>query len=208
MWLGQNQEDRIIKEYFGSRIGSLLSIGENDGVTYSNSRNLILEGWGGVLVEPAPEAFKRLSKLYEDPNIFSDVILVNKAICHENGKVKFYDSGEHAIRGTTSLLSTVKPSEMDRWPGVPFEEKEVDCITVESLLNDYCPIPMFDLIMIDCEGFDYDILCQLNFTNLYTSCVCVEWNSIDGDKYDKVMFDQGFKLIHTNRENKIYGFVK
>lgn len=201
--LSQNGEDRIIRDYFKGT-GMCLSIGENDGVTYSNVRNLILDGWGAVLVEPAPEAYKRLSKLYEDKDTFSDVTLVNKAICDGSGTVKFYDSGEHAIRGTTSLLSTVLPQEMDRWPGVPFEEMEVECITVSELLKEYCPLPMFDFVSIDCEGHDFFILTQLDFSKLYTSCVCVEYNSIDPEKYIAVMEPQGFKLIHKNAENLIF----
>ncbi len=34
----QNQEQQVILDYFGNKVGRLLSIGENDGETLSNSR--------------------------------------------------------------------------------------------------------------------------------------------------------------------------
>ena len=41
----QNNEEQVILDYFGNKIGNLLDIGANDGITLSNSRKLIELGW-------------------------------------------------------------------------------------------------------------------------------------------------------------------
>jgi FkbM family methyltransferase len=201
MSYSQHNEELFITEYFRGYTGTLLSIGENDGITYSNVRELILRGWEGYLVEPAPEAFKRLQALYKD-NPF--ITLINKAIGTTGGPVKFYDSGEHVVRGTTSLLATVIPSEMDRWPDVPFQEIEVDGIPIENLVDYIMSNAPIEFISIDAEGMDFYILQNMPFDRLGTKCVCVEFNGKNFGAFNAVMKPQGFKLIHENSENLIF----
>ena len=56
----QNNEEELVRAYFSdkdTKTMCLLDIGANDGETFSNSRQLILDGWNAVLVE---QALKRL----------------------------------------------------------------------------------------------------------------------------------------------------
>ena len=120
----QNGEQLIITRYFqGRERGVLLSVGENDGTTLSNSRALMLDGWHGILVEPSPAAFYKLCETYGAPECdrnleqvaVGNAILVRAAITTQNGPVDFYDSGTHLKKGDVALLSTTRPEEMDRW---------------------------------------------------------------------------------------------
>ena len=56
--------------------------GAFDGVTGSNSRALILQGWGGVVIEPDPRTFARLQSLYEDR---TDVFCLQRALSDRVG---------------------------------------------------------------------------------------------------------------------------
>ena len=95
----QNQEQEIILNYFGDKVGTLLSIGENDGETLSNSRALILNGWSADLVEPAPLTYKKLNDLY----ITNDkVSTIECAICDYTGLLSFWVSGEHLGKGDSA----------------------------------------------------------------------------------------------------------
>ncbi len=47
----KRNEEQVILDYFGNKIGNLLDIGANDGITLSNSRKLIELGWSGDLIE-------------------------------------------------------------------------------------------------------------------------------------------------------------
>jgi FkbM family methyltransferase len=117
-WYAQNNEDEVICKYFEGRTGVLLSIGENDGYTFSNALALIDRGWAAVLVEPSPTAFKKLEELHgANPNIK----LFNVAVTTEASEADYYDMGHHVDETDTSLLSTLKPEELKRWEGVEFK---------------------------------------------------------------------------------------
>jgi len=47
-------------EYWGDRVGFLVDVGANDGITFSNSRALLERKWKGMLVDPNPTAFRLL----------------------------------------------------------------------------------------------------------------------------------------------------
>ncbi len=204
----QNQEESIIKHFFESpagniKPGTLLDIGANDGQTLSNSRALILKGWSGVLVEPDPLAFKKLHKLYGD---IPTVGCYQAAIGNETGDFEFHSTGDHLGRGDTGLLSTLKETELARFPGTVVSKTEVKVYK----WSDFYALPSvrnikFKFISIDAEGMDLDILKQINFIDTETVLVCVEWNSKDRHLYDQVMYPFGFRIIHLNGENIIYG---
>ena len=81
----QYREDLIVFDYFNGKVGNLLDLGANDGITFSNSRLLIENGWGGVLVEASPLTFKKLETLYENS---SKVICVEKCLSKEKLKTR------------------------------------------------------------------------------------------------------------------------
>lgn len=194
----QNREQEVILDYFKDKTGTLLSVGENDGVTFSNVRALMEIGWAGVLVEPSPTTFQKL-KLNSRG---FDCQLLNVALGTIDGPVKMWDSGTHLNKGDHGLLSTMSPTDRDKWAAsTEFKEIEVQCCTYQTLLN-ASKIKAFDFISIDAEGYDYDILRQIDLSN--TSLVCVEWNSKPEEKerFDALMV--GFKLIYTSGENLIY----
>lgn len=181
---------------------NLLSLGENDGVTFSNSRELIELGFRATLVEPAPIPFAKLRNLYVNND---NVNCFNFAIGETTGKSKFYDSDSHLKNGDTSLLSTLIPSEIDRWKGTQkFEEIEVDVVTFQDFMNLYSPYRVYDFISIDIEGADFAALSQMNLISMKTSVVIVEWNSVDFDKFDEYFKHMNFSLVHKNGCNLIY----
>ena len=64
MFYGQNKEDEIINNLIVSKYGadfkgSVLDLGANDGITLSNSRFFLENGWRGVLVEAGKLPFQK-----------------------------------------------------------------------------------------------------------------------------------------------------
>lgn len=197
----QNKEEEAILKYFGDFKGTFLSIGENDGETLSNVRQLALNGWCGVMVEPAPTAFAKLKRLY-DGHRKGCFYLYEVAIANHNGKVILHDSGSLFNKGDTSLVSTIKKEETDRFKSVlSYSEVEVKCLRWKTFLNRLY-VKKFDFVSIDCEGIDADILDQMDVSDV--KCLCIEWN---GHQELKTRFDkkmEGFKVIYTSGENLIY----
>ena len=167
MRYSQNNEQDIILQYFGTRKGFFLDIGANDGITLSNTYALQLQEWKGVLIEPSEEAFNRIKAS-------SGVQKFNVAIGTEDGHCTFHEMGNHLNAGDVSLLSTIKKTELKRWPGVEFKERMTEVWTYKTLLK-HSSFKFFDFISIDAEGVDYEILEQIDLK--YTDMVCIEHNS-------------------------------
>jgi FkbM family methyltransferase len=168
MYSQRNQEQYIL-EYFGEHKGRFLDIGAYDGVTFSNTRQLFLNGWDGVCVEPAYEPFHALLAVYgSDPG----VILVNKALGEHEGDIDFWEGVggvDHAGAVSTAMISHRKV-----WEGTAhFHHKIVEQITYDMLLSEHgCD---YDFINIDAEGYSLRLLELLPFDRcVKLKCVCVE----------------------------------
>ena len=61
-----------------------------------------------------------------------------------------------------------------------------------------CPIKKFDLISIDVEGFDYDVLSQINLESVGCKCLCVEFNGKNKDGFVNYVNQFGLRLISEN----------
>jgi FkbM family methyltransferase len=202
----QNDEERVILEYFGDRKGTFLSIGENDGTTFSNVRALAERSWSGICIEPSPKAFKRLSSLYTNNRLVDTYKL---AIATYDGVIVLHESGNLVSQQDTSLVSTVIPEEKKRFEGaVQYEAVEVQCATWQSFSEDL-PYKAHDVISIDAEGMDLDILKQMQTLRTldFASLVCIEWNGDEelAKEYSYILMrDQGMHLRYTSGENLIY----
>lgn len=192
MSYSQNSEEQTILDHFGDRTGTFLEIGAFDGVTLSNCRALAEKGWKGVLIEPSPKMFEKLVKNYEG---FSDMQLLDYGIG---------DGKDHVFYDNVNGLGTTKKSELDRWVGsgqeyvtTSIKTKTFDHFFRENIFE-------YLFISLDAEGMDYEILTQMDLTHLGCEMLCVEWNSIDKDKYVNYVADYGMKLKAENAENLIF----
>jgi len=201
MYHSQNKEAEYVVNYFGSYKGRLLDIGANDGITFSNSYDLIQIGWKGVLVEPSPKAWYRLSKLYSG---VSGVEIVNCAITNNTGTGILFDSGPHIKKGhDIGIVSTMNIDETERWKEtVSFTEETIRTTTYK----DSGITGLFDFISIDCEGSDVDVLKQLDIRQLGCRCICVEHNSNISIMSEIISYciPMGLKnILYKNAENII-----
>jgi FkbM family methyltransferase len=205
----QNNEEEVIRNYFSTEDPKslcLLDIGANDGETFSNSRQLILDGWKAVLIEPSPKAFAKLKTLYPRN---AKVKLKQFAIFDRTGEVTFHESGSwNEDESDIALLSSVKESELKRWGNrVSFDATTVKCYTFQDfLMNENLTSTKFDFISIDAEGVDWEILNQIDLNQIGCKCLCVEWNGID-DLYSKMVDyckKHGMREHSKNPENLIF----
>lgn len=192
----QNSEDDFIADYFGNQTGTLLSIGENDGTTLSNSRLLILKGWRAHLVEPALEPFRKLQELYKANPL---VKLHCCAIGDRDYEGTLLVSGSHLSDKDSGLLSTLVPEETKRWKGTEFNRQACDVFQYDTLFNGH----KFDFISIDAEGYDVQILYQIPLTD--TRCLIIEWNGNYNVRRSIELFCEGYglKVVKENAENLI-----
>lgn len=189
MIYSQNGEDLIISEYFGEFKGHLLDIGANDGITFSNSRLLIQKCWKATLIEPS-RAYEKLKKLYDGKRQWQQITTINVGISNNKASEIWYEL-------TDSLLSTKHKELADKW-GIPYILSIVDFIPYSHIPQ---PPNGYDFINIDTEGEDWNILQQIDLTNV--KCLCVEYGKHETlitrycEKYN-------MKLLHRNGENLIF----
>ena len=203
----QNNEDEIIFDYFkvmypeNEGIRTMIDIGANDGKTFSNSLLFVENQWKCTLIEPSKRAFKLLHDLHSNkPN----VILHNFGFAMFNGTQTFYESGAYRDGDDVALYSSLNEEEIQKWKhDVPFVEVVADFLT---WFDFRCKNQdKYDLISIDCEGFDLTLLHQMDLNQLGCKCLCIEWNSIEFVKENIVDYCAafGFTLLYRNPENLI-----
>jgi FkbM family methyltransferase len=204
----QHGEQPIILSYFksiGLEKGNVLSIGENDGETLSNVRALLLAGWGGYLFEPSNNAHYKLDKLYRNAD---DIYCEKFAISTKDGRQVFHESGPHITDQDSSLISTLKQSELGRWKGTKYDnftQTEVETITYKTFMS-WAKIKTFDFINIDAEGMDLEILRQIDLNEVECKLICVEYNGNHIERHAMTEYVKkfGFVLHWSNQINLIF----
>jgi FkbM family methyltransferase len=207
MYYGQNKEDELINNLIISKYGSdfkgtILDLGANDGITLSNSRFFIENGWSGVLVEAGKLPYQKLMT-----TILPNTIAINSAIGNQNGVLTFYESTNLLDANDVGLVSSLVADETTRWrnAGIGYSEYQVECFNWEIFRDKFhLKSQNFDIISIDIEGLDYDVLIQMNLTELDCKVLCVEFNGKDIQKYVDYANKFGMTLVHQNPENLIF----
>lgn len=189
MSYSQNNEQEYILKFFEGTTGSLIDIGASDGIHNSNSRALIEEGWNAVLVEPHSFAFTSLIR-----NSLGSV-LIEAAIGEHDGKATFYYSDD-------SQISTLNEEFTHQWKrgGSKYREVQVNCMTVQTLLNKVGF--EFDFLTIDAEGSDFNILKQFSaFGFCGAKMICIECSGQERAEIRKYLDGKGLKFYHQTDQN-------
>lgn len=183
VYKSQNNEAEVIINYFDGYIGTLLSIGECDGVTFSNSYDLIQLGWKAELVEPSKHNFDKIE-------VRTGVNKHNFGI-GTTGLMDFYITPD-------GLLCSTSLDNAKRW-GLSYRTEQVQFYSYADALSRFT-IKQFDFITIDAEGMDWQILQQIPLDNV--KCLCVEYGK---HLNDIVKYCKGFRKLLVNGENVILG---
>ncbi len=207
MYYGQNKEDEVIHQLITSKYGnqfkgSFLDLGANDGITLSNSRFFIENGWNGILVEAGKLPYQKLMT-----TILPNTIAINCAIGNQNGLLSFYESTNLLNADDVGLVSSLVEDETQRWrkAGVRYVEYKVECFTWDSFRDKFhLKSQNYDIISIDIEGMDYDVLIQMNLEELECKVLCIEFNGNEMQKYVDYASKYGMTLVHQNPENLIF----
>ncbi len=193
MYSQRNEEKYIIGFFKGYKTGRFLDIGAYDGKTFSNTRQLALQGWRGVLVEPSPSVTGALEKLYEDNNRFE---ILKVGIGKKDGIFPFYNFDGDAI-------GSFDKKHADFWAikARPYKIIQIEVISVETLFERVGFD--FDFINIDVEGWSVQLLSVLDFNKLKNlRMICVEFEH-KVDLVKSLVVGHGFKFLQRTSENLI-----
>lgn len=161
--------DLFLEEILGLKTnGFFLEIGAFDGETNSKTAQLADIGWEGLYVEPIKEYAEKCANRHKNNN----VKVLNVAIGDKDGQQKMHKGG---------LPSTLKQENMDhlehylneQGSSFGFEEEAVQVYSWQSF-RQFLPEQLPDIMVLDAEGFDLQILQNIDFNSFRPNIICTE----------------------------------
>ena len=190
--------DKIIQK---NKLKKIIQIGSNDGVVDDYIKQIIEKfNLEGILVEPAPEPFKKLKENYKSLN---NVTLINKALDKENSEKNFYlvdEKFEKNYHENISVLSSFNKDHLIKW-GVKSSHIKlinIECINWSKLFESF-NFQDVQIICIDAEGYDHILVQDLLNTTKARPVIVFEWVNIPNNELKKT-----FTILKENE----YKFLK
>ena len=169
-----------------------VQVGSNDGVQGDPLYDLVLSRttWRGIFIEPIDYLFRRLRQNYGDSPRF---VFENVAISTRRETKKFYYVSEKA-RTERDLpywhdqLGSFDKTHITKMLGDDMSsyiiEEDVECHPLQDVF-DRNRVAGIDLIHIDTEGFDYQVLSQLDINRYKPSVILFEHHLLTDEEFVK-----------------------
>lgn len=169
-----------------------VQVGSNDGVQGDPIHDLVTsrESWRGIFIEPIDFLFSRLRQNYGDSERFA---FENVAISTKRETKKFYYLSEQAKRELDlpywhDQLSSFDKNHITRALGDEMSpyiiEVNIDCQPLRDVL-DRNGVNKIDLLHIDTEGFDYQVLSQVDIDRYKPSVILFEHHLLSDEEFTK-----------------------
>ncbi|MEZ6131830.1 MAG: FkbM family methyltransferase [Planctomycetaceae bacterium] len=190
---GMDPATDLIRALAGSRTPiRFVQIGANDGSTGDYLTDAVLKHrWTGVMVEPHPDSFAKLSGRFGG---FQQITLANLAIGEHAGIQPFY------YLPCNSLVASFNKEHVQRFvtEGAEVESVDVQCETMMGFLQTF-EVMSIDLLAIDTEGYDGQILRSIDFNQFDAQAILFETVHLSGDEKEqsfRLLAKHGFELLH------------
>jgi FkbM family methyltransferase len=149
-----------------------VEIGSNDGEHHDHLRPFIRSrAWSGIMVEPVPYVFQRLRRNYGN---LDRVTLENVAIADRDGELPFYhlaeaNSDEQVPGWYHGLGSFSREVLLGHVRDIPdIADRVVQTVVPSMTLASLCRkhgLEVLDLLLIDTEGYDYELIRSIDFAD-------------------------------------------
>ncbi len=155
-----------------------LEIGANDGKSGDPLHYFVKQyRWKGVVLEPLPDIFEKLRCTYQNDE---GVIPHCAALSDRDGKMTFYrvEPGSDVPEWTNQLGSFSREVILSHKRIFPAIEQHlvegfVETVCFDTLVKRF-GIDKIDVLSIDTEGYDYEVLKQIDFQRFRPSVVIYE----------------------------------
>lgn len=194
----QYGEQSFLSEYAKKiNSGVLVDIGAADGVTHSNSKWLIEQGWSALLVEPNEYNFNKLVNLHKDNH---KVILEHCGCSDKTLKDVIFFINKNDDMEQCSTFSEEFSINVKNYYNCEYVETTSNLIKTSDILKKH-NITHIDFISIDTEGYDEKVIEGIDFNLVNITLICVE--NINKECIDKLTHN-GYELIYETSGNKFY----
>jgi len=194
----QHGDDFMILSIFGE-LGidkpSYLDIGAHHPINISNTYALYLRGSTGYSVDANPNV-EWLFHKYRPLDTF-----IGKGVSHVVGRRTFY-----MLDSMSGLNTFSEDSAKTNWPNHMglrscVEEKEIECLTLNQIVDTYCDGVFPDFLNIDIEGLDLEVIEQADFSESRPKLIVVEVRKFDTYAAIYVLQKQGYYFYCRMGEN-------
>jgi FkbM family methyltransferase len=211
----QYGEQPLILDYFEKHPGAprfCVDVGAFDGITGSNSRALFLNGWSGVVVEPDPRTFARLTSLYASR---PDIVCLRRALSDRLGirRMQFCkgppgtpreDEWQYAQVNTFSRQFAATYVSDHNYE---YRSALVRVTTLTRALRSARAPLDIGFMSIDCEGEDLAVIQSLDLTRYRPWLICVECNDDSRDIYAAPLASAGYRFLASTVANSMFASV-
>jgi len=185
-----------------------VQVGSNDGLNGDPIHAQVKKNkWCGILVEPMAEIFERLKFNYKEVN--RNLIFENIAIAKEEGAVsEFYciNNDDKALPEWVDQLSSFDKNTILKHAEYHPEIIERICVkhirkeSFENMIKRN-RVQTIDLIHIDTEGYDFEILKQIDIEKYRPGIIIYEHKHLKEKDYKSsisMLKEKGYKLFACN----------
>jgi FkbM family methyltransferase len=160
-YYSQHGEDVFALEFFKKKsTGFFVDVGAHHPFKLSNTYLLYKRGWRGINLEPDPRGFSLLKRYREKD------INLNLAVTEKGGVVEFISDG---------VFSGVKNEHYKHASKKRGDLIQVKSMPLASVLEEYIDGEgAFDLLSVDCEGYDEFVLRSNDWERFRPKLVLVE----------------------------------
>jgi len=195
-YFGLNKIDRRIVKYLNKDSGYFVELGANDGVQQSNTLTLEkYHGWRGILIEPHPGNFKKLTENRSQRNTFVNCACVDDSFPKETIDLMYSDLMTIQTEGVQEIRDPISHA----FEGQEFLRNEVvnaftaPARTLTGILESGNAPKRMEFLSLDVEGAELGVLQGLDFKKYKFDVICVETRDQIGVR--SILETNGYALI-------------
>lgn len=185
---GPADEQRLVQEFFGDRVGFFVDVGANDPFKDSQSWHLERLGWGGLLIEPLPDAAERLRQ--------SRRAIVVEVACTSPER-----ANRSAVLRVAGPFSSLE-SDLRVVGAQAQSEIEVPTRTLDDVLRTHA-VDRVDFVSIDVEGHELEVLRGFSVERYRPALILIEDHAFDLSRH-RALKRRGYRLIRRTGLNAWY----
>lgn len=178
-----------------------IQIGANDGISFDPIYEFVTKNSNkikGIAIEPLPSAFEKLQINYKK---YTNIKTLNLAIHNTEKEMLLYSADPGKLNLLPDTVKGIASFDKDHHKrlNVPDEyivTNKVPCLSLDELINKY-QIEKIDLLQIDVEGYDSEIILNLDFSRIRPKLIHFE-HGIETELMQRDIFAEVIKHLNDN----------